>query len=219
MKKKLEAEKAKKAPEKSSKKATSKKRKASSDEEEEEPKKKKKVEKSEKVEKKAAPAKKEAKPVKKERKARKMEAVEESIYGLLRMDKHNLVSAILIRWKYCMDAWPGELETPIPMGFIEGHIPGFFVGVSNSVLGKMQDVRPFINGKTPSMGSLLTIKTVDLRDILINGIKKQMSFLSNSIEDQKLSKTLERELEKATKLKVKKIERKYLDAAKLMQNV
>ena len=138
--------------------------------------------------------------------------VEETIIGLPRMEKHNIVSAVLRRWKYCLDSWPGELPKEPPAGYIEAHVPGLYVGSSNLVMGQLKDLRPFEERKTPSMTSLLSIKTVDLRDILIKGITEQMKHLGTGPEDEKLKAKLKHELEKAEKLKVKKIERKFREA-------
>jgi hypothetical protein len=142
--------------------------------------------------------------------------VEEEIFGLERMDKHNIVSAILRRWKYCLDDWPGEVPAQPPAGFIESHIPGLYVGASNLVLGQLKDMRPFIHGKTPSMESLLTYKAVALQELLLKGINKQLTILENVPGEEKLKASLRRELEKAQKLKVKKIERKYRAAVAML---
>jgi len=159
--------------------------------------------------------KKESKPAAKDKKAGSSGRdffVEETIFGLERMDKHHLVSAILRRWKYCLDNWPGEIKAQAPSGFIEGHVPGLFVGVANKVLGELKDLRPFEPKKTPSMESLLTYTATELKDILIKGINAQVALLGALPEDERLKKQLRRELEKAEKLKVKKIERKYQEA-------
>jgi len=147
-----------------------------------------------------------------EKRAPSRDVAEENIFGLERMDKHNLVSAVLRRWKYCLDPWPGQLPPQPPHGYIEAHVPGLYVGVSNIHLGQLKDLRPFVNGKTPSMASLLAYKTSDLQQLLIKGINAQLSLLGNSPEDEKLKTKLRHELEKAHKLKVKKYERKYREA-------
>jgi hypothetical protein len=139
-------------------------------------------------------------------------AAEENIFGLDRMDKHNLVSAVLRRWKYCLDHWPGQLPAEPPHGYIEAHVPGVYVGSSNLVLGQLKDMRPFLDCKTPSMASLLKYKAVELKDLLVKGINTQISLLGTSAEDSRLQSKLNHELEKAGKLKVKKIERKYREA-------
>ena len=135
------------------------------------------------------------------------------------MGKHNLVSAILRRWKYCLDSWPGEIKVQPPQGFIEAHVCGLYVGVANSVLGQLKDLRPYEDGKTPSMASLLSKKAIDLRDLLIKGIQNQLSVLTDTLQDQKLKEHLRRELQKAEKLKVKKIERKYQEALSVSKEI
>jgi len=120
--------------------------------------------------------------------------------------KHKLAIDILRRWTYCMPAWPGEVR-PLPPGFMEGHILGLYVGIEQSVFGQLQDVRPFVAGKTPSAESLLTVNASELRDWLVAGIEKQMKDAPASLRDK-----LRAELEHANKLKVKKIERRFTEA-------
>lgn len=132
---------------------------------------------------------------------------EESIFGLERMDKHSLVTAILVRWKYCLaDDWPGELKPMTESDFIPAHVAGIYVRLSD---GKLIDLRNAPDGKTPSMGSLLTLKAQDLQKMLVAGLHKQLALAT---EDKDMRDHLKREVERAEKLKIKKIERKYQEA-------
>ena len=105
-----------------------------------------------------------------------------------------------------MDDWPGPVS-PVPSGFMEGHIVGLYIGIDQSVFGQIQDVRPFVSGKTPSIESLLTVQAAELRDWLVKGITKQLGEAPDELHDR-----LRRELESANKLKVKKIERRFMEA-------
>lgn len=142
---------------------------------------------------------------------------EQKIFGLDRMDKHNVVSAILRRWNYCLDEWPSDLPSQPPKGFMAGHVKGLYVGQETSVFGQLKDVRPFTNGSTPSMKSLLSVKTAELREILMKGIEKQKLELGDTLEDRTLKDALDKEYDAADKLKYKKIERKYQEALQAME--
>ncbi|KAH9259748.1 hypothetical protein BASA81_002170 [Batrachochytrium salamandrivorans] len=112
------------------------------------------------------------------------------------MDKHSLVTAILVRWKYCLvDDWPGEVRQMDDLEFIPAHVAGIHVRLSD---GKLVDLRNTPEGKTPSMGSLLKLKAQELQQMLIIGLNKQLALAA---EDKDMRDHLKREVERAEKLK------------------
>lgn len=124
--------------------------------------------------------------------------------------KEQLVTRLLVRWKYILN-WPDNIQViKCPKNYIsiEGY-PGVYIGIRDEALGDIMDTRDKTN--IPSFNNMIKRSTSELYNLLIVAIEKQKEeLIANEGKDAPTLGLLESELIEFKKnFNIEKAENEY----------